>query len=361
MTTSQNSKLPTLLSFQRAMIVSDGIMKSRIRGKDGQYEEALIPVIRHGIRGILPKKKRTSEGFETVANIQRTETAKTDPNSDGLIVEFSLKMVNPRHLISSCSDDGYRKKLDQFFDEWFKCDVEEFEEVCRRLARNILNGRWLWRNRILGDYQVEAELREKKYSGKGSKMRDFNDYTDDEKNLAKEVIRKGLLAELGESPTLKVRATVNFGMVGSVEVFPSQNMVTNTPKGFARSLYKVDVPSGRELSRIFAPKDPNEAGEWMADLVFMGYAALRDQKISNAIRTIDTWYDQYEKLKIPIPIEPNGASLELNEEFRTGNSSAQELLKKISDIKHGEGFNTKAAFLIGIFIRGGFFSEGQES
>ena len=48
----------------------------------------------------------------------------------------------------------------------------------------------------------------------------------------------------------------------------------------------------------------------------MGHAALRDQKIGNALRTIDTWYPRYTEHGRPLPVEPNGASLEAQEFFR---------------------------------------------
>ena len=51
-------------------------------------------------------------------------------------------------------------------------------------------------------------------------------------------------------------------------------------KGFSRSLYQL------------TPKKPDHKAN---DNQYLGQAALRDQKIGNALRTIDTWYPLFEE------------------------------------------------------------------
>ena len=348
-------KIPQVLSFQRGTIVSDGTLSSIVPSGDA---ERFVPikVIRHGIRGINNTPKNGD-----AANIQRTESAKTATSAVGLAVEFAYRTLAAEQLLFGCSDPAYRLAVKGFVDRFFVRGVPEFDEVCRRYARNILNGRWLWRNLMLGQVSVSAEVKSsgKIYSGAGSRRSDFDQYTDDEKALAEDVIASGFLSGQGGATTLNVVGRVTFGFTGEVEVFPSQNMVTNKPKGFARSLYKVDMISRKELISILsgASKNGEDAGEFMADMIDMGRAALRDQKIGNAIRTIDTWYPGYTD-KI-IPIEPNGASLDDNTLYRdTMAVNAKGLLSKIDEIAPSATFNADAAYLIALIVRGGVFSEG---
>lgn len=94
----------------------------------------------------------------------------------------------------------------------------------------------------------------------------------------------------------------------------------------------------------------------------MGTAALRDQKVANAIRTIDTWYPDYEQNGCkPIPVEPNGASLEAQRFFREigdkkNKSSAFDIIKElnITDPNSPQGM-----FFIACLVRGGVFSAGN--
>ena len=346
-------KIPGVLSFQRGSIVTDGTMSSIVPGS-GADRFVPIRVIRHGIRGINNAPKKEDE----VANIQRTESAKTSPDAVGLAVDFSLRMLPAKELLFGCSELEYRKVAEGFVDRFFSRGVLELDEIGRRYARNILNGRWLWRNRMLGDVSVTAQVGDAIFDGAGSRLSDFDHYTESEKNLG-EAITTGLLSSA--LTVIKVQGQVRFGFTGEVEVFPSQNMVTNKPDGFARSLYKVDMISRRELTGILsgANKDGEDAGEFMADMIDMGRAALRDQKIGNALRTIDTWYPGFEGL--PIPIEPNGASLQTNTLHRkAAATNAKGLLAKIGEIQPSEIFNPEAAYLMALIVRGGVFSESKK-
>lgn len=347
-------KIPDVLSLQRGTIVTDGIMKSIIVGKDGNEYLEPVRVIRHGIRGVTAK-----EDTKNVSNIQRTESAKTSHNAIGVQVDFSYRAVEAKNLIFSSSDAAYRKAFDAAIGRLFynENDVHELDEVCRRYARNILNGRWLWRNRVLGIVEVVARNGDKVFSGKGSTTSGFDNYTDDEVRLAK-AIKNQLRGN--DSTAIEVSGRVMFGFTGEVEVFPSQNMVTGKPKGFARSLYKVDTISRRDLLSILAVKDEDDAGEFAADMIDMGVAAIRDQKIGNAIRTIDTWYPGYESENLVIPVEPNGASIEQNDFFRKGKSAADSVLSKIDEIHPDGSFNGEIAYLIALAVRGGVFGKKAE-
>ena len=60
---------------------------------------------------------------------------------------------------------------------------------------------------------------------------------------------------------------------------------------------------------------------------------MRDQKIGNALRTIDTWYPAYEERRVPLPVEPNGASLDAQEFFRNkGDAPGFKLMLRVSEL-----------------------------
>lgn len=357
-----STKLPSVLACQRGTVLTDGRMSSIVVDDDG-VEKTHLPVyiMRHGIRGI-----NTKEGAGDVSNVQRTESAKTHTSASGLMVEFGFRSIPFKHLLFACADQEYRVALTGFMERFFSSGVNEFDEVTRRMARNILNGRWLWRNQLLGEVTVSAQVGDRTYSGQGSRKDDFDNYTKDEIDFASNVIQAGLH---GAHVPAQITGRVMFGFNGSVEVFPSQNMVTNKPKGFARSLYKADMISRKELLSIMqsANKDGEDAGDFAADMIVMGRAVLRDQKIGSAIRTIDTWYKPQGDLLTgaepvrPIAIEPNGASLEFNTFNRSKANDAKAALTKVKElIPAPDALNPQAAYLIGLLIRGGVFSESKD-
>jgi CRISPR-associated protein Csy3 len=144
-----------------------------------------------------------------------------------------------------------------------------------------------------------------------------------------------------QATAVKVTADVDFGVKGAVEVFPSQNYIDGKLKGFPRSLYKYGVPN--RISKT----DNNR----------VGYAAIRDQKIGNAIRTIDTWYPEFKETGVPIAIEPNGANLDTQRFFRKNSTSAFMMFLQLNDIDPN---TEQGMFCIASLVRGGVYSGGKD-
>ena len=161
---------------------------------------------------------------------------------------------------------------------------------------------------------------------------------------------------------IEITAQVRFANTGAFEVYPSQVYVSNKPSGFARPLYKLNPISPAELMR---QRNDQDVQTFMDSLV-MGQAAIRDQKVGNAIRTIDTWYADGNVP--PIAIEPNGASLSANVFYRDVKSGKSffDLLPRIKTLTqqlhtHASGVqpSPEAMFALAVFIRGGVFGDGK--
>ncbi|OYV39766.1 MAG: type I-F CRISPR-associated protein Csy3 [Rhodospirillales bacterium 20-64-7] len=342
-------KLPGVLSFQRGFIISDGLFDNLF--SDGF--ESPVDVVRHGIRGT---QNINNDAVTEVSNIQTTETAKTDSKATGVKVSFGLRVLPVANTLFACAGENtqeIRLALDSFVEK--ALPSEGLQEVARRYARNLLNGRWLWRNRILGATITVT------VSGEGIEpivcdalqipLQHFENYSEAEKTLGR-MIAENMIGDTNRP--LEVSAEIDFGFSGAVELFPSQNYVENKPKGFARPLYKVGHPSPAST------KDSSLIQ--FTDSRVMGRAALRDQKIGNALRTIDTWYPSHAGVGKPIPVEPNGASLDAQLFFRREGSdkkySAFELMKRINQINPD---SPDGMFLIASLMRGGVFSESEKS
>ena len=350
-------KLPGVLSFQRGLLVSDGLFYN-VEDKAG---ETPLMVVRHGIRGtqnVISKKARSGDAAATAdrgdpSNIQTTDTAKLSAQARVLRVRFSVRFLDLAQALFACaaldSEDmlaSYRDSVTDFIQR--AKDSSAVDEVARRIARNILNGRWLWRNRsIARDITVvvstddRGEQEVARAAALDVPLNHFDAYIKDEQALAA-LIAQGLRGEA--TATLYVVADLEFGVRGPLEVFPSQNYVENKPRGFARPLYALGTPERvRDSSGI----------EFSATRV-MGQAAFRDQKISNALRTIDTWYADYESYGRPIAVEPNGASLDAQRFFRNARESAFAHARRFAFLQPE---SPDGLFMIASLVRGGVFSE----
>lgn len=348
MKTSSNStnsfkKLPGVFALRKSLVISDAVM----RNIDADGIETPVSIVRHGISGTQNLAPNVPKAYKEVSNIQLTESAKLDPSASGLSVTFSLKMTPLALALHSCSGvDGaaVRKSVTGFIER--AVVSEGAMEVCLRYARNIANGKWLWRNKeIASDITITVNTvggeTIASFDAKRIPSHKFENYSKEERLVA-DVLMSNLTGEthLG----LVIKATIQLGVEGSVEVFPSQNYVEKKPSGFSRSLYKIN------------PKkiDREDVGP-----AIVGDAAIRDQKIGNALRTFDTWYSEFNFTGLSIPVEPNGASLEFDSFFRkTKNGSLFDSLKNLNNLDEN---SDEGKFVIACMIRGGVFGESDKN
>jgi len=326
-------ELPTV-AFNKRTVVSDALFYNL--HEDGHLSP--VKVLRHKINA-------TKTDGDSVGNVQTTDTAKTEPDAKGLRIAFSIRFLPMalEGMLKSCfgkNEDVMRQLLEQFTTN-ARSSSAGLEDIANRYARNILNGRWLWRNRALSNQITINVFNEDKKllaatNAKNVSLHHFNDFSEQEKALGQYIISS---LNGNASETYHVEADILFGFTGSVEVYPTQNMLTEKVSGSAKSLYRL------------GPSGPPQK-----DITYMGQAAFRDTKINNALRTFDTWYNDFPKRNRPIPVEFTGANLEHRVFFRSDSTSAFNLLKNIGTIDPN---SDEGKFLQACFIRGGVFA-GKE-
>jgi len=87
-------------------------------------------------------------------------------------------------------------------------------------------------------------------------------------------------------------------------------------------------------------------------------AAMHSQKIGNALRTIDTWYNQAEEFG-PISVEPFGSVTSRGRAFRNKKDDFYTLFDNWVT-KDKEPESEQQNYIVAIFIRGGVFGEKSE-
>lgn len=351
-------KLPSVMALRRCVIVSDAPLNYI-----NQNGEVLpVPVIQHGTMGTQNVNEDTNpggvaaDGVRNVANLQGVQTAKTPSDMQKVQIGFQMRVLDMAHGMHSCSSSSSDseesgKKMRAFFDDFVERSKHSagMAEVCRRFARNICNGRWLWRNRLAAQHiaiEVHADGRQFHVpDALNIPLNHFDDYSDTEIALG-DVLHRGLRGE--DVTGLIVTATIDYGVTGSIEVFCSQNY---EPESSGRG--KPDAKVSRSLYKLANPRlKPGGPG-----MNVLGQAAYRDAKIWNAIRSIDTWYSNFEETGLPIAIEPQGASLALMEFLRSGKTSAFALFRRLNQI---DPDSPEGMFCIAVILRGGVFGEAEE-
>ncbi len=280
----------SVLAFERKLDPSDAVFHAgRWENRAHSHAWEAVSIKPKSVRGTISNRLKTKDQDPAKLdaaienpNLQTVDVAALPPQADTLKVQFTLRVLGGAGGPSACNSAAYQTKLLATVQGY----VQEngFGELARRYAANLANGRFLWRNRV-GAEQVEVTV-EQMRDGQPAKawtfdslalnMRAVGPLPSDAKGL--DELGQTIAAGLAGSDHVLLRVTAFVRQGEGQEVFPSQELVLDKDSaGKSKTLYHVS-----------------------------GVAAIHSQKIGNAIRTIDTWYEGAEELG-PIAVEPYGS------------------------------------------------------
>ena len=280
----------SVLAFERKLDPSDAVFHAG-RWDDRAQSHAWQPVavraksVRGTISNRLKAKDQDPAKLDAAIenpNLQTVDVAALPAEADTLKVQFTLRVLGGAGTPSACNSAAYQAKLLATVQGYVQ--QHGFGELARRYAANLANGRYLWRNRA-GAEQVEVKV-EQMQNGQAAHTWSFDALALNTRAVgainteAKDLDELGqaMAAGLAGSQHVLLRVTAFVRQGAGQEVFPSQELILDKEKaGKSKTLYHVD-----------------------------GAAAIHSQKIGNAIRTIDTWYEGAEELG-PIAVEPYGS------------------------------------------------------
>jgi CRISPR-associated protein Csy3 len=317
--------IPKVLAFSRKLEVSDALMTSGLWdniGKPDKWKDIML----HDKRNRATHSQYgANEENKSKPNLSWGDDAALPHDADTLRISFSLKIMGQLEQPTACDTPNFEEKLVTAIVSYR--DNHQFRELAERYANNIVNGRFLWRNRVgASDIEINVKHRERiwKFDAYEHSLDDFTSPVEGT-DLAQlvQVIQNGLSGDSFEY--IEVIAYAKMGLLGQ-HVWPSQEMVLNIPKG--------------EKTRILF--NMNDC------------AAMHSEKIGNALRTIDTWYNaQAEKIR-PIAIEPYGSVTSRGEAHRKTSNDFYTLLGKWLNNSKDVPVEQQH-FIIATLIRGGVF------
>ncbi len=330
--------IPSVLAFNRKLEPSDAIIYSGSwKDIDNKNKDKWPPIELFERRNravksnfkqeILDDEEKLKEEI-TEPNLSWGDDAALPPNTDTLKVSFSLRVFGGIDIPAACNKKEFQDKFSEIINAY--SDEIGFEELAKRYAYNLVNGRFLWRNRV-GAQKICIHVNHKSFD----KPLKFNAYdyplketttSDDKISPLIELIEKGLKGD--ENIFLEIDAYVKLG--NQQRVWPSQEMVMNIPNGEkSRHLFSLNVDGKR-------------------------VAAIHCEKIGNAIRTIDDWQ---KKSEMPIAIEAYGQVTQRGVACRSSKNDFKTLIEKWLNNK--EISEKDKHFVVAMLIRGGVFSKKE--
>lgn len=337
--------LPSMLSFERKLECSDGLMLSGNWNEKEQKDNwRLIAVV--------PRQNRSTQSAYGIKDVDKTkpnpvssdsDDANLPMDNDTLNVGFTLRVAGNLGNPFACNKPDFAGAIVEKVTA-FK-NSKGIEELAFRYAYNIANGRFLWRNRV-GAEQIEIYVSQDKESMKFSaydfSLKDF-EKNKDNPSLQKltDLFKTGLLGGDETFVLVEVDAFVKLGK--GQHVYPSQEMNMGEKK---KKLFQLNK-----------------------------CAAMHNVKIGNAIRTIDTWYgdkmlikaegkDKTEIVDIesgnknPIAIEPYGSVTQHGRAYR--HTDIDLYSQMMTWVNHDTIDENQQKFVVANLIRGGVFGGDAE-
>lgn len=337
---SEKLTTASVLAFERKLDPSDAVFHA------GCWDERAnaaawspIGVREKSVRGTISNRLKTKDQDPAKLdaaienpNLQTVDVATLPANADTLRVQFTLRVLSGAGTPSACNSAGYRTRLQNVVDDYVA--RQGFTELANRYAANLANGRFLWRNRI-GSESVLVEVAQQQngqsvrtwsFDALSLNLRAMNEF-DAEVAALGGLIANGLAGQA--HVLLQVTAYVRLGH--GQEVFPSQELI-------------LDKGSSRKSKTLYDVQK---------------VAAIHSQKIGNAVRTIDTWYEDAHELG-PIAVEPYGSVTTQGKAYRQPKQK-QDFYALLDDwlLRDKMPPVEQQHFVMAVLIRGGVFGDAS--
>ena len=335
---AKNEKaVASVLAFEKKLVPSDGYFYGTTWEK--RTEQSVLKLIEKSVRGTVSHrlKKTTDQDMLKLnmdianPNPQKVDACALAEHQDTLKVAFTLKVLGGIEQPSACNNETFLNSYKEVAKNYIQ--THGFTELAKRYALNIANARFLWRNRV-GAEKIEVVVTVNDqdsvtFNAFDYKLHDFDSVDAKVQNLADQIAN----ALKGELPYLLIKVEA-YALVGKAqEVYPSEELVLDKGKGDkSKILYQVN-----------------------------GVAAMHSQKIGNALRTIDTWYPEFEEQKSAIAIEPYGAVTNLGKAYRTPKAK-QDFFSLFDKYALGESLENveQEHYVMAVLVRGGVFGQSSK-
>ena len=340
---AKKSNIVSVLAFEKKLVPSDGYMYGTTW--EERNEKAVpLKLIEKSVRGTISnrlKKAMRSDPAKLDAevekpNLQTIDSCALGTEQDTLKLHFTLKVLSGVETPSACNNSEFNKTYKAAAKKYI--EEEGFTELAKSYATNIANARFLWRNR-LGAENIEVKVKTLNKDTGGTWIFDsttigIKDFKCNDSQVIS--LAEKIAEALSGKTTFLLLEIVAFAKVGKAQdVYPSEELVLDKGKGKkSKILYAID-----------------------------GIAGMHSQKIGNALRTIDTWYPEFDEAQIgPIAIEPYGAVTNLGKAYRTPTAKA-DFYTLFDNFARGGSLEKKEDehYVMAVLVRGGVFGEsGKE-
>ncbi|MGR5318503.1 type I-F CRISPR-associated protein Csy3 [Vibrio sp. DNB22_19_1] len=274
------------------------------------------------------------------SNPQFIEECYAPPNITEIYCSFSLR-INANSLKPNvCSNESTRDVLVSLANQYK--ELGGYGEIAKRIAKNILMGTWVWRNRECRSLSIEVQTPEHQLKVENCfKLTWQGDWPDEVKGCLEQLASyiESALTDNKELYYMDVIAKLDIG--SGDEIYPSQEFIDGKQEG---------VPS-KQLAKAQLDGDKETA-------------AFHAQKVGAALQTIDDWW--HENADKPLRVNEYGADREYviaRRHPRQGNdfyqlvSRSEEWLEQMNDTRV---VPDEVHFIMAVLVKANVFNNRKQ-
>lgn len=333
----------SVLAFEKKLVPSDGYMYGTAWADKNKTTP--LRLIEKSVRGTISNRLKPAIQNDPVklntevekANLQTVDVCALGTEQDTLKLHFTLKVLGGVEQPSACNNALFKQSYTKAVKNYI--NKEGFSELGNRYALNLANARFLWRNRV-GAENIEVQVTALNKDSEQSwafdatrhSTRNFQSSDESVNSLGKRIA--SVLASEDDFLMLEINCFVQVGK--AQEVYPSEELV-------------LDKGKGKKSKILYSIND---------------IAAMHSQKIGNALRSIDTWYPEFDNEESsagPIAVEPYGSVTNLGKAYRTPKEK-QDFYTFFDDWARGGELERieDEHYVMAVLVRGGVFGESDK-
>ncbi len=340
---AKHENTASVLAFEKKLVPSDGYFYGT--QWNNRSETSPLNLKEKSVRGTISNRQKPAIQNDPVklnkevekANLQTVDACSLGTEQDTLKFYFTLKVLGGIQQPSACNNASFKQSFSAAAKDYI--EREGFSELARRYALNIANARFLWRNRV-GAENIEVQVKTLNSHAEQEWNFDATRFTtrhfDVDDSQIKDLAARIANALSSDDDFLMLEITC-YAQVGKAQdIYPSEELV-------------LDKGKGKKSKILYSVND---------------IAAMHSQKIGNALRTIDTWYPDFDDPVTsagPIAIEPYGAVTNLGKAYRTPKEKQDFYFFFDSWARGGQLERLEDEhYVMAILVRGGVFGKSEK-
>lgn len=330
---------PALLSYNRSLAPTDAVFFTE-DARGGPRPVSIQPKTVLGTESQFDAKGQS----KPTGNPQRIECAMLPHDSHILGIEFGLSVIGESLAPHACDVPEWRRDLMALAEGYAR--VDGFRTLGTLYAANIANGRWAWKNRLFAHAFTTTVTMGSRTWQIDSLTHRLGDIQTSARNEQVRALGEAIASGLRGEQVARFQVTGKLDIGPGAMVYPSQEFAEKdaSDEAIKKVLFKVSHLGSADC------------------------AAFHEQKIGNAIRTIDIWHQGSEGVTAgkPLAINPYAQDREAFEVVRRSggrNTDFYTLLKKgiksfAKSLEAGQ-VNDDLHFVMANLVRGGVFGFGS--